>query len=90
MAEQFPDFPAYQIDLGGSSCNYGNQLGLEGKTAESLEWFNRAIQSREIVRKKVRSDMTAKTSRCSWRDWQKRNKPCRLRRRVGIVLLVPS
>ncbi|HEV3005961.1 MAG TPA: hypothetical protein VGX78_15950, partial [Pirellulales bacterium] len=45
LAAQFPDVRQYQVDLGGSCCNYGVVLSESGKPNESLEWFDKAIQT---------------------------------------------
>ncbi|MFN0019048.1 MAG: protein kinase domain-containing protein [Pirellulaceae bacterium] len=60
LAHRFPDVAKYQINLGGSYCNFGIQLGNEDKTAESLEWFDRAVQTLQAVQKKVPGDSLAR------------------------------
>src|SRR5262249_39398337 len=39
-----PAVPKYQIDLGGSYCNFGTLLRSMGKPAESLPWYDKAIR----------------------------------------------
>ena len=45
LAEQFPAVPEYQQDLGSSYGNYGNLVRSEGKHADSLHWYDLAIQT---------------------------------------------
>ena len=49
LAEQFPAVTVYQIELGGSYCNYGNLIRDEGKAAESLPWYDLAVRTLKPV-----------------------------------------
>ena len=59
LAADFPAVPAYQVDLGGSYCNYGNSIRAGGNPAESLKWFGRAIECLQAVHEKEPRDVTA-------------------------------
>jgi serine/threonine protein kinase len=60
LAEQFPSIQAYQINLGMSYCNFGNLIRDEGQPAESLEWYQKAIDALRPIHQKERLDMPAK------------------------------
>jgi serine/threonine protein kinase/tetratricopeptide (TPR) repeat protein len=45
LATNFPTVPQYQVDLGCSYCNVGLQLADQGKWAETLPWYELAIQA---------------------------------------------
>ncbi len=40
-----PGVPDYQVNLGGSYCNFGNMFGNGPSTADSLEWYGRAVRT---------------------------------------------
>ena len=44
LADDFPAVPKFQVDLGGSCCNFGNLLRSIGKPAKSLPWYDKAIR----------------------------------------------
>ena len=48
-ADDFPAVPQYQIELGGSSCNFGRLLVESGRPSESLAWLDRAIRILTVV-----------------------------------------
>ncbi len=60
LADAFPAVPAYQVDLGGSYGNFGNLVRGEGKPADSLPWFDRAIRTLRPVHEKEPRDITAR------------------------------
>lgn len=60
LVKEFPRATAYHVDLGGSYCNYGDLILDEGKPAESLEWYDLAIQTLQPVHEKAPRDPTAK------------------------------
>ena len=43
LAADFPRVLPYQLELGGSYCNYGNTLRDVGNAAESVAWYEKAI-----------------------------------------------
>jgi tetratricopeptide (TPR) repeat protein len=60
LAADFPAVPAYQVELGGSYCNFGSSIRDSGKPAESLEWFDNAIRVLKPVHEKEPRDANAK------------------------------
>jgi len=60
LAERFPSVPAYQIALGGTYCNFAILFRDDGKTAESLEWYDQAIRILQPAHEKAPRDLTAK------------------------------
>jgi serine/threonine protein kinase len=49
LADKFPSQAGYQVDLGGVCCDYGSMLRRNGKAADSLVWFDRAIRTLSAV-----------------------------------------
>jgi tetratricopeptide (TPR) repeat protein len=49
LADQFPAVPEYQVELGGSYCNFGGLLMSNGRPDESLGWFEKAIRTLTAV-----------------------------------------
>ena len=45
LAASSPDVPEYGVQLAGSYCNFGNLIRRDGKPADSLQWFEKAIQT---------------------------------------------
>src|SRR5207248_1590604 len=60
LADAFPAVPAYQVDLGGSYCNFGNLVRGEGKPADGLPWYDQAISTLTPVHLKEPRDVTAR------------------------------
>jgi eukaryotic-like serine/threonine-protein kinase len=60
LVDQFPAVPAYRVELGANYCNNGNQYRDEGKPAESLKWFDLAIQTLNPVHEKEPHDGAAR------------------------------
>ena len=60
LAADFPAVPNYQIDLGGSYCNYGILVRNGGRANESLGWFDKAIATLAPVHRAMPGDVNAK------------------------------
>ncbi len=60
LAEQFPAMPSHQVMLGGSYCNFGNLIRNEGHAAQSVEWFDNAVQLLQQVHQKHPLEFRAK------------------------------
>jgi serine/threonine protein kinase/tetratricopeptide (TPR) repeat protein len=61
LAAEFPSVKGYQIDLGGILVNFGNLVRYgQGKPADSLDWFAKAIPILAGVVKSDPGDATAR------------------------------
>ena len=60
LAADFPAVPEYQVELGGSCCNFGNSIRNGGNPAESLKWFGWAIECMQTVYEQEPRATTAK------------------------------
>jgi tetratricopeptide (TPR) repeat protein len=60
LADDFPTVPAYRVDLGGSYCNFGHFVLNGGKPADSLAWFQKAIDTLRPVHEQQPRDVTAR------------------------------
>jgi tetratricopeptide (TPR) repeat protein len=60
LAADFPAVPAYQVNLGASYCNFGILVRDEGQPADSLHWFDLAIQTLTPVYEHDRQADTAR------------------------------
>jgi serine/threonine protein kinase len=52
LTTDYPALSVFQVDLGGSYCNYGNLYLDSGKPADSLVWYDKAIQTLTKVHQK--------------------------------------
>ena len=52
--------PEYQIDLGGSFCNFGELVRKSGRPSDSLLWFDKAIRTLAAVYEQERRLVVAK------------------------------
>jgi eukaryotic-like serine/threonine-protein kinase len=43
LAADFPTIPHYRVDLGGSYCNLGNLLTVNGRASDALAFFDKAV-----------------------------------------------
>ena len=59
-ADAFPAVLAYQVELGGNYCNFGNLVRGEGKLADSLPLFALAIRTLTQVHEKEPREVTAR------------------------------
>ena len=60
LADQFPGVPGYQVDLGESCLNFGVLLRDQGQPADSLPYFNKAIETLTAVHEKESRNVMAK------------------------------
>jgi serine/threonine protein kinase/tetratricopeptide (TPR) repeat protein len=61
LAEQFPQRSSNQVELGGHYCNLGSYTRAEGKLAESLDLFAKAIATLTQVQEKNANDDRARS-----------------------------
>jgi predicted Zn-dependent protease len=60
LADDFPNVTLYQVELGGGLCNYANLLLRGDKPADSLPWYNKAIDTLARVYQQNPEDATAR------------------------------
>src|SRR5262249_21040566 len=60
LAADFPAVPQYQIELGGSACNFGHLVNDGGRPGEGLLWFEKAIRTLRAVYEQDRRSVLAK------------------------------
>ena len=60
LADEFPNVQSYQVNLGGNYCNLGILMRVQGKSTESLEWFEKAVKVLTPVHEKEPRDTNAK------------------------------
>src|SRR5262249_47643311 len=59
LAADFPAVPEYRVELGGCYCNFGLLVRNGGKPAESLAWFQKAINILTAAHENEPRDVTA-------------------------------
>jgi tetratricopeptide (TPR) repeat protein len=52
--------PEYQLELGGSYCNFGSWVADQGKPADSMPWFDLAIRTLTPVHEKEPRNLLAR------------------------------